>query len=254
MTLNEFFRQLGRRSVFHVAGVYAVVCWLLVQVTAVAEPALGLPEWTTRLAIALTFIGAPIVMVAAWFVSGAARHGAPAPRTVRWGYVIAAVFAVAAAGVAGYLMQIRSAGTVSDTAVGAPLSSIAVLPFINLGAEAEDQYFSDGVTEDILTQLTKIDGLRVISRTSATRYRGGSSIREIGRELDVATVLEGAVRRSGGRVRVTAQLVDANRDQQLWAETYDRDLADIFAIQSEIAHSIARALSLGLESPGGVPR
>lgn len=121
--------------------------------------------------------------------------------------------------------------------------SIAVLPFANLSPDPEHEYFSDGVTEEILTSLAKIDGLKVISRTSVMRYKGASrSLREIGRELGVASILEGSVRHAGGRVRITAQLVDAASDAHLWAERYDRDLEDILAIQTDVAERIVEAL------------
>ncbi|HUE95015.1 MAG TPA: hypothetical protein VMN39_00055, partial [Longimicrobiaceae bacterium] len=126
-------------------------------------------------------------------------------------------------------------------------ASIAVLPFENLSGEAENEYFSDGITDDILTALSKVGDIRVISRTSTLQYKGTTKpIREIAAELDVATVLEGTVRRSGDRVRITAQLIDARTDEHVWAETYDRDLTDVFAIQSEIAARIADALHVAL--------
>ncbi|CAN5890753.1 adenylate/guanylate cyclase domain-containing protein [soil metagenome] len=141
------------------------------------------------------------------------------------------------------------AGPASGAAAGpraaaAPAErSIAVLPFTNLSSDPEHEYFSDGVTEEILTALAKIDGLKVISRTSVMRYKGSSrSLREIGRELDVASLLEGSVRHAAGRVRITAQLVDAASDAHLWAERYDRDLEDIFAIQTDVAERIVEAL------------
>jgi adenylate cyclase len=125
--------------------------------------------------------------------------------------------------------------------------SIAVLPFTNLSPDPENEYFSDGVTEEILTVLAKIEDLKVISRTSAMRYKGSSqSLRQIGEELDVATILEGSVRRAGDRVRIAAQLIDARTDQHLWAERYDRDLEDIFAIQADVAERIVEALRVRL--------
>ena len=131
-----------------------------------------------------------------------------------------------------------------------PARSIAVIPFDSLSTDPENEYFADGVTEDIITQLSKIRGLKVTSRTSVMRYKGGNrSLREIGSELGVATVLEGSVRRAGGRVRVTAQLIDVESDAHLWAETYDRDLTDIFEIQSDVASNIAEELRATL-TPG----
>ncbi|MFN2383875.1 MAG: adenylate/guanylate cyclase domain-containing protein [Gemmatimonadota bacterium] len=129
-------------------------------------------------------------------------------------------------------------------AARAAARSIAVLPFTNLSPNPEHEYFSDGVTEEILTALARIEGLKVISRTSVMRYKGSaSSLREIGRELDVASVLEGSVRHAGGRVRITAQLIDVESDAHLWADRYDRDLEDIFTIQTDVAERIVEALS-----------
>ena len=125
--------------------------------------------------------------------------------------------------------------------------SIAVLPFTNMSADPENEYFADGITEDILTQLSKIKSLDVISRTSIMQYKNTTkSLRQIGKELGVATILEGSVRRGGNRVRITAQLIDTETDKHLWAETYDRDLDDIFAIQSDVAKKIATALKASL--------
>jgi TolB-like protein/Tfp pilus assembly protein PilF len=126
-------------------------------------------------------------------------------------------------------------------------ASIAVLPFENLSGETENEYFSDGITDDILTALSKVGGLKVISRTSTLQYKGTTKpIKEIADELDVATILEGTVRRSGDQVRITAQLIDARTDEHVWAETYDRELTDVFAIQSEIASRIADRLHVAL--------
>jgi TolB-like protein/Tfp pilus assembly protein PilF len=255
VTLDGLFRELKRRRVFHVAGVYAVACWLLVQTVAVAAPALGLPEWTTRLVIAFTFVAFPLALAGAWLVPP--RAGRPAAVSVRDGGTGAApglaryrrltvlLLGALASGAVGYVAFIRPAPP--PPAPEAPPGSVMVLPFDNIGGDPEDEYFSDGVTEDILTQLAKVEGLKVISRTTAMRYKGTTKPpREIGAELGVATVLEGGVRMADGRVRVSVQLVDAGTEQHVWAETYDRELADIFAIQSDIARRIAGALKSAL--------
>jgi protein kinase/serine/threonine-protein kinase len=135
----------------------------------------------------------------------------------------------------------------TSKALSADRKSIAVLPFSNLSESKEDEYFSDGITEDIITQLSKIGDLKVISRTSSMQYKGSKkSLREIGKELDVAAVLEGSIRRAGGRVRIVSQLIDASTDEHIWADTYDRDMKDIFEIQSDVAQKIAAALSAKL--------
>jgi TolB-like protein/class 3 adenylate cyclase/Tfp pilus assembly protein PilF len=137
----------------------------------------------------------------------------------------------------------RPEATVARPAASAPERSIAVLPFANLSPDPDNEYFSDGVTEEILTALARIDGLKVISRTSVMRYKGTTKpLREIGRELGVVSLLEGSVRHAGGRVRITAQLIDAATDAHLWADRYDRGLEDIFAIQSDVAEHIVESL------------
>ncbi|MDH3196825.1 MAG: protein kinase [Candidatus Krumholzibacteria bacterium] len=165
---------------------------------------------------------------------GAAR---PARRTRLFGAIAAVLVLVA---VAAYFLRPRESASPDR-------KSIAVLPFQNLSAEPENEYFSDGITEDIITQLSKIADLRVISRTSIMRYKGSDqSLRDIGKELGVATILEGSVRRAGDRVRIVSQLIDVRTDEHLWAETYDRQLSDIFAIQSDVARNIAAALEAAL--------
>ena len=152
--------------------------------------------------------------------------------------------------------SVSSKATAIATAATSAFSekSIAVLPFENLSAEKENAYFADGVQDEILTLLAKIADLKIISRVSVMQYKSGvaRNLREIGQQLGVANVVEGSVQRSGNRVRVNAQLIDARTDRQLWAQTYDRDLADVFAIQSEIAKAIAEQLqaklSLGAEN------
>lgn len=158
--------------------------------------------------------------------------------------VYRALPAEAGAGPATRAAVAPAARTRQEPPATAPERSIAVLPFTNLSPNPEHEYFSDGVTEEILTALARIEGLKVISRTSVMRYKGStSSLREIGRELDVASVLEGSVRHAGGRVRITAQLIDVESDAHLWADRYDRDLEDIFAIQTDVAERIVEALS-----------
>jgi TolB-like protein len=151
--------------------------------------------------------------------------------------------AILVAGALGTFALTRGRGTPSD----AGRNSIAVLAFENFGADPTNEFFSEGITDDIITQLSKLDGIKVISRTSSMQYRGrGKSLPQIGEELGVATVLEGSVRRAGDRVRVVAQLIDVRTDEHLWAETYDRDLKDIFAIQTDVARRIAAALGTQL--------
>jgi TolB-like protein/Flp pilus assembly protein TadD len=191
--------------------------FVLWQAAEIAVPALNLPTWTLTFIVVATLAGFPIVVLLA------------------------------------LAFQFKTTGKiVPPTGKGAePPSegprSVAVLPFANLSADPDNEYFSDGVTEDIITHLTKISGLKVISRASVMQYKSTEkNLRQIGQELGVTTVIEGSVRRAGDRVRITAQLVDPRTDQHLWAENYDRELTDIFAIQSDVALRIADALKATL--------
>ncbi|MDP7666292.1 MAG: hypothetical protein QGF98_06225, partial [Candidatus Poseidoniia archaeon] len=171
----------------------------------------------------------------------------PVSRTrIRVRYLLISVIAALTGMLIYQTIYERESGQLSILKI-VPANSIAVLPFENLGSKEEDEYFSDGITEDIITELSKIKNLLVISRTSVMKYKGTKkSIQKIGEELGVASILEGSVRRAGDRVRITGQLIDAKSDQHLWAEKYDRELSDIFAVQDEVASSIASALRIEL--------
>jgi TolB-like protein/Flp pilus assembly protein TadD len=246
--------ELKRRRVFRVAGVYAAVAFVVWQAADIAFPALHLPGWMVTAVVALTIIGFPIAVVLAWAFDvtpeGVVRtdaqetHVVVSRSTFRTQRIAAAagILVLALAGGAFVVFSDRDAGRDGDVPVEIE-RSIGVLPFANLSGDADNEYFSDGITEDVLTHLSKIAELKVISRSSVMAYKGTTRrLREIGAELGVAHILEGSVRRDGSRVRISAQLVDARTDRQLWAETYDRELTGIFEIQSEIAQQIARAL------------
>jgi adenylate cyclase len=255
MNLRDLAGELRRRHVVRVLAVYAVVAWIVIQVAATVAPALLLPEWTLRLVIALLLLGTPVVGVLAWMfdmtpggITRTPAHpvpGAPAARQARpLPRLLVGALAVGAVGLGVYRWNAVEPGP--DVSEAMP-RAIAVLPFANLSAAQDNEYFSDGITEDILTRLSDVPGLRVTSRTSAMGYKGTTrNLRQIGEELGVAYLLEGSVRRVEDRVRITAQLIDARSDAHLWSESYDRDLDDIFAIQSEIATAIAGALELRL--------
>ena len=213
--LKQFFVELKRRKVYRVAAAYIVVAWVLVQVATQVFPFFEVPNWTVRLVILALCLGFPIAVVLAW------------------------AYDITPSG-------IKRTEEVSP-APSVPDKSVAVLPFENLSDDRENTFFADGVHDDILSSLARIADLKVISRTSVQQYRTGTrNLREIGEALGVAHVLEGTVRRSGNRVRVNAQLINARSDAHIWAETFDRELTDLFAIQSELAERIVRALQANL--------
>ncbi|MCH7938635.1 MAG: tetratricopeptide repeat protein [Candidatus Marinimicrobia bacterium] len=256
-----FVAELRRRRVFRVAAVYAGTTFVIIQIIDGTFAVMGIPDWISRLIIVLLLVGFPIAIGLAWAFDitdeGIVRTGkaadVPAPRaggkpfTSNRALIVIAVLAVAFGVWSRWGGTGETAVSVSEPALGP--KSIAVLPFANLSDSQEDEYFSAGVTDDIITHLTKIGDLKVISRTSAMLYKDSpKSLQVIAEELGVANVLEGTVRRHGNRVRITSQLIDARTDAHLWAETYDRELTDIFAIQSDVARKIATALKAMLST------
>jgi TolB-like protein/tetratricopeptide (TPR) repeat protein len=250
----SLFNELKRRKVFRAAVVYAATVFVVLQVADIMLPRLGVPDWAMSLIVLLVALGFPVALVLAWALeltpdgirrTEAAPPYGPAPSLLGRTTVLASALLVTV-GVgtsAGWLLKPGEPerGPVAAGAIRAS-GSVAVLPFDNFAVQDED-YFSDGITEDIIAQLTRVADLTVVSRTSAMRYRNTElSVREIGAELGVGAILEGSVRRSAGRVRIVAQLIDVATDTHLWAETYDREVADIFAVQSEVAREIASAL------------
>ncbi len=263
-TIRTFLRELRRRRVYRVAVVYIVVGWGMLQLGNVVVEPLRLPEWTMSMIIVLLVLGFPVAMILAWAFEitpegvrrtepvaaagppPAARLGAGRSRAAYTGVGI--LIGIVAIGAYAYLQDGPAPSDGDDTEADA-VRSLAVLPFANASPDAEDEIFADGMTDDILTQLAVVPDFSVISRTTTMRYRGSDlSVRDIAAELDVQYVLEGSVRRAGDQVRITAQLVDGRTDQNLWAETYDRRLRDIFRVQTDIARAIVEALEARLSS------
>ncbi|HET9692822.1 MAG TPA: hypothetical protein VFP48_00440 [Steroidobacteraceae bacterium] len=246
-----FLAELKRRRVGKVAIAYGAVAWGVTEASSVVLPALGVPEWAMTFIVVFLLVGFPIAMVLAW-IFDATPDGiqrteplpGDAPRTrirVRAAYGIAVLVAM---GGLGYLLYERGLGRAH---AGEPHSSIAVLPFTNLSGDPSKDYFSDGMSEELLNLLARIPGLQVAARTSAFAYKGKNvDIRQVGEELGVETVLEGSVRQAGDQVRITAQLIDTETGFHLWSETYDRELKDIFAVQDEIARAIVDRLKIQL--------
>jgi len=266
-TLKNFFSELKRRNVLRMAGLYLVGAWLIVQVAGTVLPMFGAPEWLPRTIVVLLAIAFVPAVIFSWVFEltpqGLKREDDVAPEqsiTPQTGRRMDRMIIVVLVLALGYfafdkfvLTPRREAALVASAVPNESKSvinakSIAVLPFENLSSDKENAFFTDGVQDQILTDLAQIADLKVISRASVMQYKTGitRNLRKIGEELGVAHVVEGSVQRAANKVRVNAQLLDARTDAHLWAQTYDRDLADVFAIQSEIAKAIADQLQAKL--------
>jgi TolB-like protein len=253
MNSGNFFAELKRRNVYKVAVAYIVAGWALSQGIAQVFPVFDVPGWVVRLIVVLIIIGFPIALIFAWAFeitpegvksTEEADAMAPSERPTNraWIYivVIGALVSVALFFL-GYRAGNKSASPDNN-------KSIAVLPFQSLSEDKNDAYFADGVQDQILTNLAKVSDLKVISHTSVRQYKTGAerNLREIGRQLGVAYIVEGSVQRARDRLRINATLIDARTDAHIWAETYDRTAADLFAIQSDLAQSIVTQLKAKL--------
>src|SRR6266436_3696790 len=245
--MTGFFEEVRRRKVYRVAAAYIIAAGFIIQIGSAVFPAWELPNWTLRFVVVLLLVGFPIALILAWAydvtpkgIRATSTTSAPGTHRRRNLILLIATGVIVSAAAGFFLLPRASARKVDK--------SIAVLPFQNLSAEKENAYFADGMQDDILTNLSKIGDLKVISRMSVMSYRGDGlrNAREIGKALGVATLLEGSVRRAGNRVRVSVQLINANNDEHIWAEDYDRDLTDVFAIQTDLSQKIASALQAKL--------
>jgi TolB-like protein len=244
--MTGFFDEVKRRKVYRVAAAYIVAAGGAIQLASASFPAWELPNWALRLVIVLLLIGFPIALILAWAFDITAQGVRATPTAAvpgahrRRNVIMLVATGMIISAAAGFFLLPRVAAHKID-------KSIAVLPFESRSDEKENAYFADGIQDDVLTNLSKIGDLKVISRTSVMPYRGKTSnVREIGKALGVATILEGSVRRIGNRVRVNVQLINADTDEHIWAEDYDRDLTDVFAIQSDLAQKIAGELQAKL--------
>jgi len=246
-----FLAEIKRRRVGKVAIAYGAVAWAVTEAASVVLPALYVPEWAMTFLVIFLLVGFPIAMVLAWVFDVSATGierteplpGAPPQMQFRTRAAFGAAVLIAMAGL-GYLLYERGMGRAE---AAGNRSSIAVLPFTNLSGDASKDYFSDGMSEELLNLLARIPGLKVAARTSAFAYKGRNvDVREVGKELGVETVLEGSVRQSADQVRITAQLIDTESGFHIWSETYDRRMADIFTVQDEIATAIVDKLKIEL--------
>ncbi|MEO0812623.1 MAG: tetratricopeptide repeat protein, partial [Myxococcota bacterium] len=247
--------ELRRRNVFRVAGLYLVVSWLLLQLAAFLEDALKLPDWFDGMVTALVLLGFPVALILAWAFeltpdgvrrTAASESSAPV-RPVDWVLVVLLTF------VSGMLVWSRvdppyqegSAAPRADVGAVPKDVAVAVLPFADLSPEGDQNYFSDGLAEELLNVLRRDAGIRVAGRTSSFAFKGkGAGVQQIAESLNVTHVVEGSVRKAGERIRVSVQLINAADGFPVFSESYDRKLEDIFAVQDDIARSVGRALQL----------
>lgn len=269
--MSGLIGELQRRNVFRVAMLYLVASWVALQMADVGVSLLGLPHWTGRLVLLLLVLGFPVALVVSWAYEltpdGLRReHAVPREDSIshltgrRLDILIGIVSVVAIVVVAADRLVPRAA-EVALPAAAPPLAmapepsadqrSIAVLPFVNMSADASNVYFSEGLSEDLINSLARLPHLRVIGRTSSFQFKDKQAdVRTIGGRLGVATVLEGSVQKAGDRVRVNAQLVSTADASELWAGTYERGLGDAFAIQDDIVGDVVKALRIELANPG----
>jgi serine/threonine-protein kinase len=257
MNVGNFFSELKRRNVYKVAVAYAVVAWLLMQIASQIFPFFEIPNWVVRLVVLLLIIGFPIALIIAWAFettpegikrTEAADAAGQRSRGGAWVYVVL-IGAVLSVGL--FFVGRYTAGRVtprrSEAATAIPQKSIAVLPLLNESGDPKDEYFSDGLSEELIAALAQISGLRVIGRSSSFRFKDRKEEpKTIGEKLGVSTLLEGTVRKQGERVRIVAELVNAADGIELWTRTFDRELKDIFAVQQEIARAVAESLKMTL--------
>ena len=241
--MSGFFAELQRRKVYRVAAAYIVAAGFLIQIASAAFPAWELPNWSLRLVIALLLFGFPIAVILAWAYDITAKGIQITPTTGvhrRRNLILVVVTAVILSASAGLLLLPWAVRQKVD-------KSVAVLPFENLSEDKANAYFAEGIQEEILTRLAKIADLKVISRTSTQRYQSKpDNFAQIAKELGVSNILEGSVQKAGNQVRVNVHLVNVQSGSQLWAETYDRKLSDIFSVETEIAKGIAESLQAKL--------
>src|SRR5881227_843658 len=257
MNQRNFFSELKRRNVYKVAVAYAIVGWLLIQIATQVFPFLEIPTWVVRLVIALVAIGFPIALAIAWAFEATpegikrtevadAMPAVAGQKKHVWIYVVVIGAAISAAlfFIGRYTASNRAAAAAPNEL---PAKSIAVLPFENLSEDKANAFFAEGIQDEILTRLAKVADLKVISRTSTQHFKSApENLHEIAKRLGVMHILEGSVQKASDQVRVNVQLINALTDAHLWADTYDRKLTDIFAVETEIAKAIADTLQAKL--------
>ncbi len=270
----SFINELRRRNVVRVGIAYALIAWVILQAADFGLQVIDAPNWILQVFVLAAAIGLPMVLIFSWIfemtpegikreteidrsASVAPETGRKLDRTI----IIFLVLVIAVMGLERFwpgaekgpeplsASAEKSADPLHDSAQATSAKSIAVLPFVNMSSDADNEYFSDGISEELLNVLVRVSALEVASRTSSFAYKGKDlSTSQIAAELNVNHILEGSVRKAGNRVRITAQLIDATSDRHIWSETYERELDDIFGIQEEISNNIVEALQLALNS------
>jgi TolB-like protein/tetratricopeptide (TPR) repeat protein len=254
MATKNFFAEMKRRNVYKVAVAYAIVGWLLVQIATQVFPFLEIPTWVVRLIIVLVAIGFPVALIIAWAfeitpegikrTEVADAQGEHSHRGA-WLYIAAVAVALSLSLFFIGRYTARNSGGVSTADL--PAKSIAVLPFDNLSRDPDNAFFAEGVQDEILTRLAKVADLKVIARTSTAKFKSSpENLPDIAKQLGALNILEGSVQKVNDQVRVNVQLINAMTNAHLWAEIYDRKLSDIFAVQSDIAKTVADTLQARL--------
>jgi len=260
--MGSLFSELKRRKVFRVTAAYLVGAWAILEFVSVVSPMLRLPEWAGPLVLVLLTIGLVVAVALSWMfevtadglrrTEPAAASGGPAISKFDWALMVASVAIIALVSYQQIFARAGSAGESSAGSAPAGSISIAVLPFVNLSGDPGQEFFSDGMTEEITSALAKVTGLQVVGRTSAFEFKGqNKDLNAIGKALRATHLLEGSVRKSGNRVRITGQLIRADTGTHVWTENYDRELTDIFVTQDDIAKAIAGALQVPLGLKAG---
>jgi len=247
VNLKNFFAELKRRNVYKVTIAYAVVAWLLMQIATQVFPFFEIPNWAVRLVVLLLVIGFPVALILAWAFEltpeGIKRTEIADELPKKSGRSRAWIYVIIVTGTIGAGLVFFGRYTSSRQSPKTAEKSIAVLPFENRSEDKANAYFAEGVQDEILTRLSKIADLKVTSRTSTQHYKSvPENLAEIAKQLGVAHILEGSVQKSGDAVRVNVQLIKADNDSQVWAETFDRKLTDIFSVESDVAKAIADQL------------
>ncbi|PZR74625.1 MAG: hypothetical protein DLM73_07540 [Chthoniobacterales bacterium] len=263
MNGGNFFSELKRRNVYKVAVAYAIVAWLLIQAASILFPTFEAPAWVMKAVVAVIALGFPIALIIAWAFEmtpeGMKRTEDVSPDEVipqwskrKFAALIVSVAVIAAGLLAFQFLRSKPASTTPAAAIAPVLpaiseKSIAVLPFENLSSDKENAYFADGIQDEILTRLSKIAALKVISRTSTQKYKSApENLREVGRQLGVANLLEGSVQKIANSVHINVQLIRVATDEHIWAESYNRKLDDVFVVEGEVAGAIADQLNAKL--------